>query len=152
MVHLEISNVIRAPLDKVFVLATEYENWPTIFPDMKSVRLVRQAYGEIVLEVNYDSGGIITLIQRAGAPKKIVTDIRRRGVYGQSIYTFEDLPEGTRVTLALNVKLEGLYRLLEPFVQGYIRKRLKTLSLEPLKKAAEASATESTSNLRPKVS
>lgn len=95
-----------------------------------------------MLEVDYDSGGIVTLIQRAGAPKKIVTDIRRRGVYGQSIYTLEDLPEGTRVTLTLNVKLKGLYTLLEPFVQGYIKKRLETLSLEPLKKAAENGATK----------
>lgn len=51
---------------------------------------------------------------------------------------FEAVPEGTRYTLVGDISLKGLYRLLAPFLKGYIRKQMSKWVLEPVKTRAEA--------------
>lgn len=137
MIHTEVSEVIGAPREKVFAISTKSEIWPKIYPHIKSVRRLREQYGEISLELDSVRGGLITLVQRKRAPEKVVEDMKNHKVRGKSSYTFESLPEGTRVTLSFDLEMIGLYKLLAPFAKGYIKKQLMALVLSPLKKAAE---------------
>ena len=44
----------------------------------------------------------------------------------------------SRFTLAADISLKGIYKLLAPFLPGYIRKQMTDLVLDPIRKVAES--------------
>jgi uncharacterized membrane protein len=137
MMFVEVSEIIRAPRDRVFSVETDFENWPKIFPHVRSVREVSQKYGETLLELEDSAGGRVTIVQRTRRCEKIVEDLARGTIREKCTYTFEALPDGTRVTIELGAKVKGPYKLLSPLVKAYLRRRLLRLVLGPMKRAAE---------------
>jgi uncharacterized membrane protein len=137
LTYVEVSDIIRAPREKVFSLGTDFASWPKIYPHIKSVRVLRYAHGEILLELESSVGGRLAVAQRTRPSEKIVEDMKGAQMRGKTIYTFEALPQGTRVTLEFDARLKGLYKILGPFVKAHIRKRLMKQVIGPMKRAAE---------------
>jgi hypothetical protein len=55
---------------------------------------------------------------------------------------FETVPDGTRFTVHGEIHLEGWARLLQPFLQRYVRHQMRQLQLAPVKAEAEARAAD----------
>lgn len=55
----------------------------------------------------------------------------------QFLNRFETVPNGTRYTVIADISLKGIVKYLEPFLDRYIREKIISLVLEPVKQAAE---------------
>ncbi len=142
MIHIEVSDVIQAPRDKVFEVNANYQNWTNIFPDMKSVRLIREEGEKTILEVDDIAEGVVKLTQRTFLPDRIEREINRHSLDGKATYTFEILSDNSsRMNLSFDVSLKGKYRLGSLFAKGIIIKRLKEFIFEPVKRATTQSIT-----------
>jgi len=109
-VHVEVQQIVRAPLGKVYAAYTDFESWPKWSNQVNSVTILRKE-GTLtrirtdVLQhdrtVAYVTDLTASPQQRVEAADETRTTRRRRTV------TFEDLPDGTRVTAQLDVLVKG---------------------------------------------
>ncbi len=144
MIHVEVSDVIKAPRDRVYDLNANYWDWTKLFPDMKSVRLVRKEGDCVILEVDDVREGLVALTQRAIPPDRIEREVKRRSLEGRAVYSFESLsPNSTRMTLTFDVSLRGKYKLASLFARRIIVQRLKEFIFEPVKNASARTDTHS---------
>jgi hypothetical protein len=42
MVHVEVSDIIMVPMDKLYVLMSDYTNWPRLFSQYTGILLIRK--------------------------------------------------------------------------------------------------------------
>jgi hypothetical protein len=108
--------------------------WPTI--------AVRWWSGgpKLVLEVDHVEGKVSNeLVVRAPDQLKLWEKKRRDARF---LNCFETVPDGTRFTLRGEIHLKGWARLLQPFLQGYVRRQMRQLQLQPVKAEAEARAAD----------
>lgn len=47
------------------------------------------------------------------------------------------IPDGTRLTVRGEIALQGIARLLQPFLRGYVRRQMMRWQLQPVKAEAE---------------
>jgi hypothetical protein len=123
--RLSVSTHIHAPRDRVFALYANYANWPTIFPTIKGVRLVRDEGDGKLLEIDHVEGRVPNVL-RLRPPDTIEVDEVKRRYTATFRNTFETVPDGTRYTLA-----------------GDIHRQMTTLVLEPIKHVAESHTADS---------
>jgi hypothetical protein len=120
----------------VFELYANYTNWTKIFPDIRSVKLLRKEGDKSVLVVEDTQEGPANLTIRAIPPDRIESEISRKSLEGKAIYTFESLSASTtRMNLTFDVSLKGVYRLGTPFAERIIAGVLRKFIFEPLKRA-----------------
>lgn len=137
MVHMETSVVIHAPQPEVLATYRDYRNWPRIFPTIKGVSLMCEQPGQQVLEIDHRDGHVVNILTDV-APGEIELKEWKRRYDATFLNRFQSIPDGTRFTLCADIALRGVYRLLAPFVRGYIRHQMVTLVLEPMRRAAES--------------
>ena len=135
MVHIETSIVIHAPPEHVMAAYRDYHHWPQIFPTIKGVRLTREQPGQQVLEIDHQEGRVVNVLTDI-APDEIELQEWKKRYDATFRNCFQPIPAGTRYTLCADIALKGFYRLLTPFVRGYIRRQMVELVLEPVRMAA----------------
>ena len=140
VLHVEASTTIRAPRTRVVEIYQDYRNWPKFFPTIKAVRLVREEPRRKVLEIDHDEGRVINILTTV-SPEEVVLEEFKKKYDGKFVNRFEAVPGGTRFTVAADISLKGFYKLLAPFVDGYIRKQITVFVLDPVKKFAENQST-----------
>jgi hypothetical protein len=113
MISVSVSQAIKAPREAVMALYANYRNWDRLFP--------------------YDF--------RQLSPETIELWEDKWKYSGTFRNTFQAAPDGTRYTIEAQIELKGIYRLLGPFVGGYIRATIRRYVIEPLKAVAERSLT-----------
>lgn len=139
VIYLELSETIRAPREEVFRLNANYEGWPQLFPDVKSLRVIGEQYGETVIEIGDGSENVEKTVLRKFAPTKMVKEVSNGILDGMEMYSFDALGDSsTRVTLTFLASMKGLYKLSTPFIKGYLRTRLRELRITPVKELIEA--------------
>lgn len=126
----------------MFELNANYEGWPQLFPDVKSLRVIGEEYGETVLEIGDGSEKVEKTVLRKITPTKMVKQVSNSILDGKEMYSFDALGDSnTRVTLTFLASMKGLYKLSTPFVKGYFRTRLRELRINPIKELIEAELT-----------
>ena len=137
MPHAEASIIIRAPPTQVAQLYRDYERWPQLFPaTIRSVRLLRSEGGKTELEIDHREGRIPNVMTEVGPDRVDLWEAKRR-YEGNFVNCFEVVPEGTRYTVAADIKLKGAAKLLGPLLGDYIRRRIVRYVLAPMRVAAE---------------
>jgi uncharacterized membrane protein len=142
VIHATVSEHINAPVERVFALYANPDNWPSIFPTIRSVRIVREAGEEQVVEVDHVSEGkVINVVRKISATQIELQEFKSR--YDATfVNVFEPEPGGTRYTVSAEVRLKGLYRLAAPFVKPLVRKQMRRYVLAPMKTAVEKNNAE----------
>ena len=59
MINISVSAFVAAPRKTVMDVYMDYEKWPSFFPAIKAVRMIRREGGRLVLAVNHVEGPVI---------------------------------------------------------------------------------------------
>jgi len=133
------STMVSAPPATVCDVYAEYRSWPRLFPTIKGVRLLRREGAALVLEVDHLEGTVVNELQVQSPDEISLWEVHRR-FDALFLNRFETIPGGTRFTVTGEIHPKGVARLLQPFLPGYVRKRMEQLQLQPVKAEAEARA------------
>lgn len=126
---IELMQIIRAPREQVFQAWTDYETWPTWDHVVFSrVRVAERSGNTAVLDADIRFMGLKmprTEKHVLTPPEKVEVEGGVRGIRNTTAWTFDVVPEGTRLTAVLDVQLSGPLNLLGPLVrrQGTIATR-----------------------------
>jgi hypothetical protein len=131
--------MIKAPRQTVLGVYADYQGWPRLFPTISAVRLLGREGPKLVLEVDHVEGKVINeLLVRP--PDAIDLWEEKRRYDARFSNRFENVPDGTRFRVRGEIHLKGWARLLQPFLQGHVRRQMQRLQLQPVKAEAEARA------------
>ena len=133
------STTVSAPPATVCDVYAEYRSWPRLFPTINGVRLLRREGAALVLEVDHLEGTVINELLVRPPDEISLREVHRR-FDALFLNRFQAIPGGTRFTVTGEIHLNGVARLLQPFLPGYVRKRMERLQLQPVKAEAEARA------------
>jgi uncharacterized membrane protein len=110
--HVEVSIVIRAALDKVYSAYTDFESMPKWSKQLTTVKVAKREGDAVYLEV----GGVPDGKQRRAARKlrllqsnRIESESETRFTRTKRTVMFDEVPEGTKVTAMLNVQVKGAW-------------------------------------------
>lgn len=141
MLQVEVSTTVRAPRQTVLEVYADYQRWPDLFPTISGVRVLRREDAKLVLEVDHVEGTVLNeLVVRPPDELDLWEDKRRYDARFRN--RFEPIAEGTRFTARGDIHLKGWVRLLQPFLGGFVRRRMQRLQLQPVKAEAEARARQ----------
>lgn len=139
MLRVEASVMVRAPQETVFEVYADYPSWPGLFPTISGVRLLRREGAKLVLEIDHVEGRVINELVVRPPDALDLWEVKRR--YNASFQNrFEAVTGGTRFTVKGAIYVKGWARLLEPFLRGYVLRRMERLQLQPVQAEAEARA------------
>jgi len=114
-VHLEIAVTVRATRDKVYAAYTDFGSMPKWAKVRGAVAVTKREGDTVYLE---GEGGSKRRGQRAGRrlkltePSLVESESETRFTRTKRTVSFEDVPEGTRVTARLDVQVKGLWAKL----------------------------------------
>ncbi|MBI2871818.1 MAG: SRPBCC family protein [Chloroflexi bacterium] len=127
MPRVSVSGIISAPREEVFRLWTAYGNERKVraFPAMQSQRVISLDGNVAVVENVFNVGGRTITDRRRYVlypPERIEeTILESPGVWGTMEQRFEEVPEGTRVTLVQDLHFKGFRFFLAPLLQGFLQ-------------------------------
>ncbi len=137
MMNIGVSAFIAAPRTIVMDVYLDYASWPSFFPTIKAVRLIRREGDKLVLAVDHVEGPVVNeLLVRW--PDEIELWERKRRYDGHFHNRFDTVTGGTRFVVSAEIELRGHVRLLQPFVSRYARRRIERFQVWPVKVEAEA--------------
>lgn len=143
MPHVEASVIIRAPWTRVAQLYRDHQNWPRLFPaTIRGVRLVGTDGSRTELEIDHREGKVPNVMTEVSSQRVDLWEAKRH-YEGRFVNRFEAVPEGTRYSVAADITLKGLARLLEPVLGPYIRRQIVRYVLTPMRVVAETNQTPS---------
>jgi len=145
MAKLEISTVINRPVEEVFAVASnpeDYLKWSPGLVEVKKTsegpvgvgttwRLVRQALGQRL-------EGDLELTEYE-PNRKFTLDSKSRPFPGEARWTFDAVEGGTRVSVVLQAEPGGFFKLAEPLLRSFTKRTMET-ELANLKELMEAHA------------
>ena len=108
--HVEVSYVAKAQREKVYAAYTDFEAWPKWSRQATTVRVVRREGGTVSIESETVSGGrprITVAKLTLSPPEGVETEGETTFTRTRRTVRFEDVPEGTEVTAALDVRVKG---------------------------------------------
>jgi|GEM_PF-1463517 hypothetical protein len=136
LTHVEVSDTIDIPKDRLFSLMSDYNNWPKLFPNScTSVKLIRKEGDMEYIEMGDRRYGKVTEMHRVIPPDEIYIEEYTPNWTGIFVNLFESLPDGrTRLTLKVDIKGNNLlFRLIDPFSKSYVRNRVRNQIHEEIK-------------------
>jgi hypothetical protein len=107
VIHVEVSDMIRASPGKVAGMCRDYQTWPRLFSaTIRGVRLVREEHGIEVLEIDHVEGEVINKL-RVVSSGLIKLEEYKNQFDGHRENRFEPVAEGTRYTVVADITLKG---------------------------------------------
>jgi len=110
--HLEVSCVAKASLEKAYSTYTDFESMPKWWAPLSSVRIIKREGDTIHLEIEGTSGGKSRKVARAvrlTPPDRVESDSEARFTRTKRTVIFEGVPEGTKITAKLDVQVKGAW-------------------------------------------
>jgi ribosome-associated toxin RatA of RatAB toxin-antitoxin module len=147
MPQVEASMAIRAPLDVVYALAKDVEQFPRFMPDLDSVRVLERDGNRTVTEWSGRAQGRRIRwveVDEWDDARYVCTFRQREGDFDryEGTWSFEAAPEGCRTRLAvdfeLNVPLIG--PVLSNLVRSLMRKNCENMIGALARRAEEIAA------------
>jgi len=108
---VEVSRVIKAPRGKVWEVAADPESMLKWWPGSKSVDILSRERNTITVRGTGTEGGReVTMTEKwtLYPPEKIEIEIFEGPILGKSIQTYEEVPEGTKVTWSSDIRFKGV--------------------------------------------
>jgi uncharacterized protein YndB with AHSA1/START domain len=134
--HIEQTLVVKAPREQVFQAWTDYENWPRYFDFFTRVTVTERAGNTALLDTEVKFMGR----DAKRAEKHVLTPPERVDVEGEmegmtntTVWKFESVPQGTRLTAIVEARLPLRLRVLGPLA----RRRLQVLLRESMQGLAK---------------
>ena len=112
--RVEVTQIVRAPREKVYAAYTDFESMPNWSKGVTAVRVVRMGEGGVRLETETLSGGVTrkSTAELTLSPASVESERETRFTRTRRSVTFEDVPEGTKVTAVVDVRVKGLWSVL----------------------------------------
>jgi len=110
LVHLEVSVTVKAPRGRVYAAYTDFESMPKWARSPGTVKVTREG-DEVFLESEGESGKARGTARRLklSDPSMVETESETRFTRTKRTVSFEEVPDGTRVTARLDVQVKGLW-------------------------------------------
>ncbi len=118
--RVEQAQVVRAPREQVFQAWTDYEAWPRFSGLFTQVSVRERAGNTVHIEAELKLMG--RKIGRSEKhvltpPEQVRVEGETEGATNTTLWTFEPVPEGTRVTAVVDAELGGVTKLLGPLAK-----------------------------------
>jgi len=138
--HIEQSQIVKAPREKVFQAWTDYENWPRYFDFFTRITVTERTENTAVLDTEVKMRGrkarrterhVLT------PPERVEVEGEMEGMTNTSLWKFEPVSEGTLLTVVIEARLPLRLRVLGPFVKRQFQALVRE-SMQGLAKYVEA--------------
>lgn len=147
-IHVHAAIHIEAQPELVAAIYRDVDRWGTTFPaTIEKARVISTNGTRQQVEVTHKTEGIVsnTLIRRS--PTQLWLEENKHKFSASFLNEFKAAANGgTNYEITAHVRPKGAYRLLEPFLKAYVRRRaltqIRAYVLEPLKAAAERTRHE----------
>jgi len=131
-----VSRVIKAPRGKVWEVAANPESMLKWWPGSKSVDILSREGNTITIRgTGTEAGREVTMTEKwtLHPPEKIELEILEGPILGSVIQTYEEAPEGTKVTWSSDIRFKGvlgkiLVKLIGSKVQEHAAEPLENLA------------------------
>ena len=133
--HIEATQIAKAPREKVFQAWTDYEavpKWQTLFT---RVTVAKRDGNTVHLDMEVNMRGrkaMRTEKHVLTPPERVDVEGEMEGITNTSVWKFESVPEGTLVTLKVEARLPLRLRVVGPLVkrqfQALVRDWLQDLA------------------------
>ncbi|MCP8322909.1 MAG: SRPBCC family protein [Candidatus Methylarchaceae archaeon HK02M2] len=139
MPKVEVSRVIKAPRGKVWEVAADPESMLRWWPGVESPRvdiLSREGNTITIRGMATVGGREVTMTEKwtLHPPEKIEMEILEGPILGKTIQTYEEVPEGTKVTWSSDVHFKGV---LGKILGLFVGSRVKDSVGQPLEEMAK---------------
>ena len=120
--------IVKAPREHVFQAWTDYEAWPRFSGLFTRVSVKERAGNTVHIDADVKVMG--RKIGRSEKhvltpPEQVRVQGETEGATNTTLWTFEPVPEGTRVTAIVDTELSGLTRLLGPLAKRQLHTLLR---------------------------
>jgi hypothetical protein len=106
--HFEVSLVVKVPRVRAYSSYTDFESMPRWSKDKHEVRVARREGGTVYLERTPGTGGSRGAREmKLFPPERVESEGETRFTRTRSVVSFDEVPEGTRITASLDVELKG---------------------------------------------
>jgi uncharacterized protein YndB with AHSA1/START domain len=140
MAKIEEVIIIKRPVDRVFAYTTDIKSWPKWFVIITEAEQTSPgAFGVgTTFKVTFHMMGMNSRqtgkVTQYEVNKKYSKDV---ATTTQVNYTYEQVQEGTKLTIVFNIKITGFFKLFSSMLLGSMQKDIKK-SLTNLKSILEA--------------
>jgi len=142
---VEVSRVIKAPRDKVWEVATDPESMLEWWPGTKSVEVLnREGNSMTIRGTGTEAGREVTMTETwtLHPQETIEIEILEGPARGRTIQTYEEAPEGTKVTWSSDIRFKGVMgKILGGLLVGSKLQDSSAHTLEELAKYIESTKT-----------
>ncbi|MDH5390305.1 MAG: SRPBCC family protein [Candidatus Bathyarchaeota archaeon] len=142
MPEVEVSRVIKAPRGKVWEVVADPESMLEWWPGSESVDVLSREGNTITVRgTGTEAGRKVTMTEKwtLHPPEKIEIEILEGPVRGRTIQTYQEVPEGTKVTWSSDISFKGvLGKILGRLFVGSKLQDSTAQTLEELAKYIEA--------------
>jgi uncharacterized protein YndB with AHSA1/START domain len=126
--RVEQAQVVKAPREQVFQAWTDYEGWPRFSGLFTRVSVKERAGNAVRIDADVKVMG--RKIGRSEKhvltpPEQVRVQGETEGATNTTLWTFEPVPEGTRVTAVVDAELSGVTRLLGPLAKRQLQTLLR---------------------------
>jgi len=118
--HIEQTQVVKAPREHVFQAWTDYEavpKWQTLFT---RVAVAKRDGNTVHLDMEVNMRGrraMRTEKHILTPPERVDVEGEMEGITNTSVWKFESAPEGSRVTLVIEARLPWRLKVMGPLVK-----------------------------------
>ena len=141
MPKVEVSRVMKAPREKVWEVAADPKSMLEWWPGSESVDILsREGNTLTVRGTGIEAGRKVTMTETwtLRPPERIEIEILEGPVRGRTIQTYEEVPEGTKVTWSSDISFKGvLGKILGRLFVGSKLEESSAHTLEELEKYIE---------------
>jgi carbon monoxide dehydrogenase subunit G len=126
--RVEQAQVVRAPREQVFQAWTDYEAWPRFSGLFTQVSIRERAANTVHIDAELKlMGRKIGRSERhvLTPPEQVRVEGETEGATNTTLWTFEPVPEGTRVTAVVDAELGGVIKLLGPLAKRQMQTMLR---------------------------
>jgi ribosome-associated toxin RatA of RatAB toxin-antitoxin module len=126
-VHIELTQLVKAPREDVFRTFTDFEAWPSFSRLFARVAIMERTGQTVRLDTDVKVlGRTLRRIERhvLTPPGLIQVTGETEGATNTTEWRFETAPEGTLVTAVLDIGSAGITRLLGPFANRQAKSML----------------------------
>ena len=108
--HFQVSLVVGVPREKAYSAYTDFEAIPRWSKDKQEVKVSRREGNMVFLKTTSRTGGGQGAREvKLFPPERVESQVETRLTRARSVVTFDEAPEGTRITASLDVEVKGLW-------------------------------------------
>jgi carbon monoxide dehydrogenase subunit G len=126
--RVEQVQVVKAPREQVFEAWTDYEAWPRFSGLFSRVSVKERTGNTVHIDAEVKLMGRRTTrseMHLLTPPEQVRVEGETETATNTTLWTFEPVPEGTRVTAVVDAELGGLTKLLGPLAKRQVQAMLR---------------------------